>query len=223
MPMVVARIEGQRGSLRALPGGRATAGPPPFTDEQLIEAFENGDRAVAGHLYGQLLAVVESTIVRILGSRGPDHDDLVQSAFEQIMITLAKRKFARACSLSSWASAVTTRVGLNALRSRVRERRVIDRSHEVPADVPSQGALDPERQADAKRELERLRGHLAAMKPEKAETVLLHDMLGYEMSEIAVLTGASLPAVQSRLLRGRRELNEMLEGASGSGVAGGSR
>jgi RNA polymerase sigma-70 factor, ECF subfamily len=219
MPMVVAHIEGQRGSLRALPGGKAAPGAQAFSDDQLIEAFERGDRAVAGHLYGHLFGVVDGTLVRILGSRGQDHDDLVQSAFEQIMITLAKRKFARACSLSSWAGAITTRLALNALRSRVRERRVIDRSQQASGDVPSQRSeIDPERQAGARRELDRLRGHLAAMKPEKAEAVLLHDALGYEMSEIAALTGASLTAVQSRILRGRRELNAMLQDASAGGL-----
>ena len=48
------------------------------------------------------------------------------------------------------------------------------------------------------------------MASEKAETVLLHDVFGYELAEIAVLTGASVSAVQSRLVRGRKELHKKL-------------
>jgi RNA polymerase sigma-70 factor (ECF subfamily) len=44
------------------------------------------------------------------------------------------------------------------------------------------------------------------MKPEHAETLVLHDALGHELSEIAVLMGVSVAAAQSRLIRGRKEL-----------------
>jgi DNA-directed RNA polymerase specialized sigma24 family protein len=36
-------------------------------------------------------------------------------------------------------------------------------------------------------------------------------VLGHELAEVAVLTGASLSAAQSRLVRGRRELLERLQ------------
>jgi RNA polymerase sigma-70 factor (ECF subfamily) len=49
------------------------------------------------------------------------------------------------------------------------------------------------------------------MTPERAETLLLHDMLGKELSEIAVLTGVSVAAAQSRLVRGRNELLERMK------------
>jgi DNA-directed RNA polymerase specialized sigma24 family protein len=35
-------------------------------------------------------------------------------------------------------------------------------------------------------------------------------VFGYELAEIAVLTGASVSAVQSRLVRGRKELHKKL-------------
>jgi RNA polymerase sigma-70 factor (ECF subfamily) len=198
-----------RSSLRVVSGGEA--GTVSFSDEQLIEAFESGDTRVARHLYDRLIGVVDSTLCRLLRERGPDHDDLVQTAFEQIMITLSKKRFARACSLASWAGAVTTNVALNALRSRIRERRVIDRTDDpvFPIEMRRSGD-DVERQVDARRRIDRVRVHLTGMNPDKAETLILHDVLGYGLSEVSVLTGASVAAVQSRLFRARRELESAI-------------
>ena len=59
-------------------------------------------------------------------------------------------------------------------------------------------------------DLERVRTMLARMKPERAETVFLHDVLGHDLAEIALLTRVSVAAAQSRLVRGRRELRHRL-------------
>src|SRR5262249_12982970 len=107
--MEVTRSTPLRDRIRVLPGGKATPGDAGarearrLRDEELILAFERGDRELSGHLYDRLINVVSATLIRVMGTRGQDHDDLVQSAFEQIVITLVRRRFARACSLSSWA------------------------------------------------------------------------------------------------------------------------
>ncbi len=182
---------------------------PPRGDAELIEAVVCGDGAVAGELYDRLLVTVEQTLFRVLGRRESDHEDLVQSSFEQIVKTLATRRFAGACSLKTWASSVATNVGLNALRSRRRERGVFDRS-EVDLPASSAASDNPERDASLRRDIEHVRGVLASMSPARAEALLLHDVLGHDLAEIAALTGVSLAAAQSRLVRGRHELHERL-------------
>ncbi len=200
-----------RSVLRVLPGGRGGREARRASDEELIEAFERGDRAVAEQLYDRLIGVVDGTLYRVLGCRGHDHDDLVQSSFEQIMITLARRRFARACSLSAWASTVTAHVALNSLRSRRRERNVVDHARDPElATRRAHSAEDVERQAGAREELARLRAHLAELGSAKATTLLLHDVLGHELAEISVLTGVSVAAAQSRLVRGRKELHRRM-------------
>jgi RNA polymerase sigma-70 factor, ECF subfamily len=182
------------------------------SDEALIEAVARGDSRVAGELYDRLVRVVDRTLYRIFGRREPDHDDLVQATFEQIIITLTKRRFAGACSLSSWASTVASHVGLNALRSRRRERRVLSWGDDADRTlhVASQEA-DLEHQAGVRKEIDRVRSHLASMDIAKATTVLLHDVFGHDLAEIAVLTGVSVSAAQSRLVRGRKELLSRLD------------
>lgn len=198
--------------LRALPGGGGTA---PVSDEAIIRAFEEGDPHFGAHLYDRVVRVVEGTLFRVMGTRSEDHEDLVQSAFEQIVRTLAQRRFARACSLSSWAAAVTTRVALNAIRGRRTRRKYFD--GRVPSDelgAAHEGG-DAERSAAAKQALERLRFELSEMSEKKAEALVLHDVLGHELSEISVLTGSSVAAAQSRLVRGRRELAERMRRYAG--------
>ena len=197
--------------LRAVPsaGGRSQRPLAGLADADVIEAVAAGDGRMAGELYDRLVGTVDHTHLRILGRRESDHEDLEQSAFEQIVKTLATRRFAGACSLRTWASSVATHVGLNALRSRRRERGVFDRS-EVDAPNSSAGSDNPERDAVLRRELDRVRQLLAGMSPARAEALLLHDVLGHDLAEISALTGVSSAAAQSRLVRGRHELMELL-------------
>jgi DNA-directed RNA polymerase specialized sigma24 family protein len=39
---------------------------------------------------------------------------------------------------------------------------------------------------------------------------VLHDVVGHSLAEVAEITNASIPATQSRLFRGRRELEERI-------------
>ncbi|HYP90017.1 MAG TPA: RNA polymerase sigma factor [Polyangiaceae bacterium] len=146
----------------------------------------------------------------MFGRREVDHDDLVQAAFEQIVVTLSRRSYARACSLRTWASSIASHVGFNALRSRRRERRVLDREAGIDAE-PIRAGVDVEGEASARAELERLRVQLSEMKSTHAEAVFLHDVLGHELAEIALMTQVSISAAQSRLVRGRRELFRRLD------------
>jgi RNA polymerase sigma-70 factor (ECF subfamily) len=198
----------KRRDLRLLEGGSREVAPR--SDEALIEAVQRGDQRVASELYERLIEVVDHTLYRIFGRREPDHDDLVQSTFEQIVRTLTERSYARACNLRTWASSIASHVGLNALRARRRERNVIDRLYQgdmelVPLD------RDAEKSAQARAELEELRATLGAMKPEQAHAVFLHDVLGHDLAEMALLLDISVAAAQSRLVRGRRELYRCIE------------
>jgi RNA polymerase sigma-70 factor, ECF subfamily len=213
MPLIGPPI---RGDLRLVAAPDAVVTAHADDDVQLVAAFEAGESGAGGRLYDRLVPVVDATIARILGGRESDHADLVQSAFEQIVATLIKQRYAGRCSLAGWAATIACHVGLNALRSRRRERGVIDRRRrdeagESPADIVDLAPAAPlEAQLGARDELEAVRLHLSRMAPERVTTLLLHAM-GHDLAEIAELTGASVAAAQSRLSRARRELSERLE------------
>jgi len=196
----------ERPRLRVVAGGREQDGSQP-TDDEIIDAVKRCDHRLAGGLYDRLCAVIDGTLFRLMGRREDDHDDLVQCVFEQVVSTIMRDRFARECSLSTWASSVAAHVGLNALRAKTRERRVVNRSAQGDLEAGyARSTANVEREAGARQELERLRRNLAAMPRDKAETVLLHDVLGHELADIAKLMGVSVAAAQSRLVRGRREL-----------------
>jgi DNA-directed RNA polymerase specialized sigma24 family protein len=61
-----------------------------------------------------------------------------------------------------------------------------------------------------------VRAELALMNPGRAQVLVLHEVNGLELSEIATVLGISVMAAQSRLSRGRRELMSRLEAADSS-------
>jgi len=176
------------------------------SDEQIVTGLVAGEEWAAEALYDRLQPVVDRALRRILQSN-VDHDDQVQVVFERIIRTLVERKFAGACSLSTWAAAIASNVAIDGLRARIRERAVVweDRARgaEYAASVSS-GNL--ERQLEARAEIAELHAILASMDASQAETVLLHDVHGHELTEIALITRVSVAAAQSRLVRGRKEL-----------------
>jgi RNA polymerase sigma-70 factor (ECF subfamily) len=201
--------------LRLIPGAApADGGHPRSTErdaEHLVEAFAQGRPGAGAALYDRLFPVVDATLFRILGRREQDHADLVQSAFEQIVTTLSKGTFARGCSLVGWAAVIACHVGLNALRSRRRERAVVEPAPADPADVIERAApVHPQDQIEARESITDLRRHLAVMDRDRVTALLLHAM-GYELTEIATLASTTVAAAQSRLSRGRRELRRRIE------------
>jgi RNA polymerase sigma-70 factor (ECF subfamily) len=93
----------------------------------------------------------------------------------------------------------------------IRRRRVERRLLEARADLDD--ALSPydlDRTAVDRSTLGRVRAHLAAIDESKAWTIVLHDVCGYDLREIADITEVSVSAAQTRLSRGRRELHERL-------------
>jgi RNA polymerase sigma-70 factor, ECF subfamily len=200
-----------RSPLRVVPGGSPTPAPASASDEEIIEAFARGDRRAGELIYDRLVGVVDATLYRVVGRREADHDDLVQAAFEQIIVTLARRSFAGGCTLSGWAASIACHVGLNAIRSRRRARRVFSTEHDGEAEAARHAEpRDVEAQVIARREMDRVRVQLAEMDPGRAVTVFVHDVLGVSLAETAKLTGVSVAAAQSRLVRGRRDLRQRL-------------
>jgi RNA polymerase sigma-70 factor (ECF subfamily) len=190
------------------------------SDEELVEAIRRGDRELGRAIYKRLIRVIESTLCRVVGRGERDHNDLVQAVFEEVVRTIRSGKFQMRCSLTSWAATLACHVGLNAIRSRRMERTMFDPEPSNDAFERDATATHPERALEARDDLRRLRVALATMTEGRAEAVLLHDVLGYDLAEIAALGGSTVAAVQSRLVRGRRELLEELARVATKAEAG---
>lgn len=188
----------------AVQKGRATPGSSQ-ADEDLVHSLRRGERGAAEALYRRLYPAVSRTLWRILQSTTPDHDDLVQVTFERVIRTLIDGRFAGACSLTTWASSIASHAALDSLRSRTRERRLFVDQESVGG-FEGVASVDPERSLHARSEVKELQGILARMNPHHVKAVLLYDVLGHSLAEMAAVLGISEAAAQSRLSRGRKEL-----------------
>jgi DNA-directed RNA polymerase specialized sigma24 family protein len=91
---------------------------------------------------------------------------------------------------------------------------VFDKTQEIEIDSSNVGvSRDPHGALHSRHELQLVRGLLGEMNPVVVEVLLLHDVFGHDVAEIATMMGTSMPAAQSRLFRGRRELRKRLERA----------
>ncbi|WP_394850378.1 sigma-70 family RNA polymerase sigma factor [Pendulispora brunnea] len=191
---------------RPAPAPQPTApGPvtPALDDAQLIAAIRANDDLAATAFHDRLYPCVSRTIQRLLGRRDADYEDLIQLSMVELIQSFDR--YRGECSLESWASTIASRAVYNHLRRRKRERLIF-----AP---PPPDDLDPaklSRTLSARNTMQRVRGHLAELNPEKAWTFLLHDVCGYDLREIATITGVSVAAAQTRLVRGRCELHERL-------------
>jgi RNA polymerase sigma-70 factor (ECF subfamily) len=179
--------------------------PEPLDDARLVAAVRSGNSSMAGAFYDRTRPAVEKTVHRLLGSRDSDWEDMVQVAMIELIHSLDR--FRGECSLDTWAGTIAANVVYKHIRRRSLERSIFSREMD-PEDVPRSTHQQP----ILRGMLERVMRHLEAMVHERAWTFLLHDVHGYSLDEVAIITGASLAAAQSRLVRGRRELHERIAG-----------
>ncbi len=177
---------------------------PTLDDVEIVAAVRRSDPSAAVAFHDRTRRHVDRTILRLLGRRTQDHDDLAQTAMIELVKSLAG--FRGECSLDTWTSRVTAHTVFKELRRRKLERATfVDDLDAIDAASVND---DP---ASARSSLARVRVHLQALDPLKAWTVLLHDVAGYDLREIAEITEVSVTAAQSRLVRGRRELHERIQ------------
>jgi RNA polymerase sigma-70 factor (ECF subfamily) len=181
------------------------------TDDDICTRLEAGEACAADLVYERVAHVVDVTLYRLLGVGDQEREDLAQQAMERVISTVASGRYLRDCSLISWATLITQHLAIDAIRARTRERKVFDRHLGTDAiELVADGQRTAEHFVETQRRAQRLRSALSAIPSSNAEAVVLHDVLGHNLCEIARLTGVSVAAAQSRLVRGRRKVMRLL-------------
>lgn len=182
-------------------------------DWEIIEGLRAGQASAAVALYDAVEQTVSATLAQVLGAGDRDHDDLCQLSLLRVVDSIVEDKFAGRCSLKTWANVIASRLALDELRRRSRERLVLDREASQDAHhLPGPPSDSPETALQCQQELDELKRALGKMKSTKAEALLLFDVLGHDLEEVARLTNVSVAAAQSRVVRGRQELRQLLQG-----------
>jgi RNA polymerase sigma-70 factor (ECF subfamily) len=198
------------GSIKVVPDSNpraaATRRDDDVSDDEMCRGLTAGETWAAEAVYDRIANVVEAVLYRLLGADA-ERDDLIQQAIERVISTIVSGRYARGCSLRSWATLLAQHVAVDALRARARERRLFDRnaSHQALELVAATTAT-PERLTETRRRVDLLQNALASVKRDRSEAVVLHDVLGHDLAEIAQLKGVTVAAAQSRLVRGRRDV-----------------
>lgn len=182
------------------------ASPPSLDDSQLLTAVRDGDGRAATALYDRCRTRIESAVVRLTGRHHPDHDDLVQTSFIELVWSLDG--YRAECSLDTWVATVAARVVYKHLRKAKSDARLFDTSMRDALDATASD--DPRRTIALRDLIGRIRGHLARMEQSKAWTFVLHEVCGYDLREIADITEVTVAAAQRRLVRGRNELHDRI-------------
>jgi RNA polymerase sigma-70 factor (ECF subfamily) len=174
-------------------------------DSTLLAGLQARDASISKAFYSRVRPIVDRTLGRLLGSRDSEYEDVAQRALFELVSTMDR--FRGECPLDAWVSIVTARVAYRTIRRRRTERRLFidEQPPEVSIATRSHASAVAARQA-----IERVRAELERMNADRAWTFLLHDVYGYDLKEVGQITGVSLSAAQSRLVRGRREIHERI-------------
>jgi RNA polymerase sigma-70 factor (ECF subfamily) len=177
-------------------------------DANLIAALRRGEATAATAFHDRVRPQVDRTLTRLLGRRDVDHEDLAQLAMIELIYTIDG--YRGECSLETWTATLTAHVVYKHLRRRQTERRLFAGMVEAD-DFRAVSHHGTGREAMGRSAVSRIAQHLETLDSKRASTLVLHDVLGYDLQEVARITGVTVSAAQTRLVRGRRELQEKID------------
>jgi RNA polymerase sigma-70 factor (ECF subfamily) len=180
---------------------------PSLDDAELLSALRRGDVTASAAFHDRVRPQVDRTIYRLLGRRDDDHEDLAQLALIELLYTI--ERYRGECSLDTWTSTLTAHVVYKHLRRRQTERRLFADMLDAD-DFAATSPRRASREMMGRSAVRRVAEHLDKVEPNQAWTFVLHDALGYDLREVASITGVTVAAAQSRLIRGRRALHESI-------------
>jgi RNA polymerase sigma-70 factor (ECF subfamily) len=178
--------------------------PPPVlepVDLSLLTAVEESDRVSTAP--ADLLRLLYRQVRSLAGPRR-ELDDLVQMAAERALRSLPR--FEGRSALSTWTYGIAYRTVLDHDRWFRRWARRF--SFADGEDAASD--WDGERASLEIARARRLHTALAKLPPAKRAVVVLHDLEGMELKEVAGVVGANERTVRSRLRDARKKLVELL-------------
>ena len=213
--MVSSALPKDRSNLRLVSNQGGHEAPPErrppaalaFDDAELLAAVRSGDPASAAAFHDRVRPQVDRTARRLLGRNDSDHEDVAQLAVIELIYTIDK--YRGECSLDTWASTVTAHIVFKHIRRRQTERRLFTQIFDAD-DLLVASPRRTGREAMGRSAVRRVAEHLDKLDSNQAWTFVLHDTMGYDLREVAKITGASVAAAQSRLIRGRRELHQRI-------------
>lgn len=172
-------------------------------DEALIRAAADGDMAAFRQLYGRYLDQVTRTVGRYLGP-GPQVEDLVQEAFIALHKSLDGVSDYEA--FGGWVYRVTRNVVISHLRKTPRSVHLVE-LHTLREPTDQWARLT------AREKVRALYAALDCLSDDQREAVIMYEIEGDTLREIADKTDTSINTIASRVRRGREQLAKIIRSA----------
>jgi RNA polymerase sigma-70 factor, ECF subfamily len=187
------------------------APPKMCPDQSLVEWARQGDKDAFGVLVERHRRKCLRMATCLLRDQS-DAEDEVQNAFTKSYVHLDQ--YHGDAEFSTWLSQIVTNQCLMAMRLRRRARFLyLDAAateEEAPqVELPSRGP-DPEGEVAFEEVKAILRTEIRRIPTMLRKALVLHDMQGMPISDVAEQLGVKVPAAKSRLLRARIELRARL-------------
>lgn len=185
--------------------------------DSVIEGCKRGDPDAFADLIRLSHREVFSLAVRITGN-SEDAADVAQDTYLRLLRTI--RQFRGDAKFSTWLYRVTSSVAISHLRKKSRKTgldlRMDDQDWKTLPAPPSSDPASAAQQSSLRERLEQALGRL----PEASRTiVVMKDVYGFSLAEVAEQLGISEGTAKVRLFRARRRLRDWLyeedEGAAG--------
>jgi RNA polymerase sigma-70 factor (ECF subfamily) len=191
------------------PGGSEPDAATSHDDEQLVAAAQRGSLEAFNHLVTRYERPAYGLAVRLLGDAAAA-EDVTQESF---LAAWSNLRSYRGGVFKSWVMRIVANRCYDELRRRQRQpagsldelpsEPVVEWTLHAPAEGPDDAALRQELSRHLQISVERL-------PIDQRAALVLSDIQGHTYEEIAVITGANLGTVKSRISRARARLRDDL-------------
>jgi RNA polymerase sigma-70 factor (ECF subfamily) len=187
------------------------------TNVEKADSSELVRLALAGDddAFGELVSEHEKLVLRTawrLVRNVEDARDIAQEVFLRLHRNLRSLKPNR--DLAPWLYRVTVNLGLTALRRRTRKPEAALERDDVPG--LTAGRPEQERRSDASDARRTIAALLNELSEKERAAIVLRDLEGLEMSEVAKALGCRQGTVRAHLSRGRLKLRLAMQARGGS-------
>ena len=157
---------------------------------------------------GELFDLVYRQMASLTAGRHGEFDDLVQLALEAVL--KSRSSFEGRSALSTWVYGICYRTLLQHRRRYHRWLKRFSFAEAGSLPEPTDPSPDHLSALESRERVARLRVALQALSPQKRTVIVLKDLEGHSVAEIAEIVGAGELTVRSRLRDARKALLRVL-------------
>lgn len=178
------------------------------SDQELIRRFRGGDPSAFTVLIERYQSRVQSLARRVLKSQA-EAEEVGQEV--SLIVYQKLGQYEGKAAFSTWLYRVALNAALMRRRSRRPEFAILPEDGELEPREEETGE-DPDERLITEESLAQIESALAYLPEELQTALILRDVEGFSTEETAQILELSVPAVKSRLHRGRMVLRKKLAG-----------